>query len=59
MKMESELLQNNLGWNLQVVTPLHVVENLLSMGIVFESDERDNFEVPPILKNQENLHQSL
>ena len=59
MALENKLLNGQLGWNLTVITPLHAVESLLSMGIVFDSDEREDFEVPPILKNHETLHQSL
>ena len=50
MKIESELLNGPLEWDLGVVTPLSATEALLSLGVIFESDEKDNFEVPPILK---------
>jgi len=36
MKVESELLNGPLGWDLGVVTPLSAVEALLSLGVIFE-----------------------
>ncbi|CDW90074.1 UNKNOWN [Stylonychia lemnae] len=37
-KDEEELVLNQLNWNLQFLTPVHSIQSLQSLGIVFEDD---------------------
>lgn len=38
-KAEEEILLKELDWKLSVITPLHILQSLLGMGILFENDK--------------------
>lgn len=38
-RAEEEILLKELDWKLSVITPLHILQSLLGMGILFENDK--------------------
>lgn len=36
--LEENTILEDLKWNLMIITPLHIIENLLAIGVVFEDD---------------------